>query len=161
MYSQFHWKSHVIYMGQEEIQIPFLTMASIIICVLTTTWKEISSHTREKHFPVNCKQETLLLSQDLQFCISEKSWMLSLPTKSEEDFSVTDGIFSLIRIYRCVWLAESDLFNHLNFRYWREHSRGTKWRKSNERVGPFVTHKHSCRKREALPAAISYHIDRK
>lgn len=161
MYSQLHWKSHVIYMGQEEIQIPFFTMASIIICVLTTTWKKSVPTLGKNTFQWTVSRKTLLQSQDLQFCIREKSWMLSLPTKSEEDFTVTDGIISLICIYRCLWLAESDLLNRLNFRYWREHSRGTKWRKSNQRVGPFATHKHSCRKREALPAAISYHTGRK
>lgn len=147
--------------GTRRKKIPFLTMTSIIIHVLTTT-RKISVATPGKNtFQWTVSRKTPVHSQDFQLCIRERSWMLSMPTKSEEDFSAIDGIISLIYIYSSLWLPESHLRNHLHFRHWREHTRGTKWRKSKTRVDPLATHKHSCRKWEFLPAAISYGTDRK
>lgn len=122
--------------------------------------KKISCHTKENTFQWTVCRKTSA-EWRLTALHKRKSWMLSLPTKSEDDFSVIDGIISLIYIHRCLWLPESDLLNHLHFRHSKEHIRGTKWRKANQRAGPPATHKHSCRKWEALPAAISYHTDRK
>lgn len=120
-------------------------MASIIICVLTTTRKKSVVTPRKNTFQWTLSRTTLVQCQDFQLCIREKTWMLSLPTKSEDDFSVTDGIISLIYIHRCLRLPNL-ICSVICILDTREHCRGTKWRKANERVGPPATHKHSCRK---------------